>query len=225
MKVAPVVFALLTLCACAPAKVERSQCAQGRTCLHIGNLAEPQTLDPQKITGKQEDHIVGDVMIGLTADDAAGEVMPGVATAWETSRDGLTWTFHLRQSQWSDGTPVTADDFVFGWRRMLDPKTAAEYAYLLYFIEGAQAANEGRAPLERVGVKALDSHTLQVRLLHPVPYLLEMTKHQTLLPAPRHIVERYGDGWTNDHYVSNGPYVIKSWKLGDRIHATKNPRF
>ena len=225
MRGALALLAVLALAACAPAKVEQSACTPGRTCLHIGNLAEPQTLDPQKITGKQEDHIVGDVMMGLTADDMDGNVVPGVATSWETSPDGLTWTFHLRESRWSDGRPVTADDFVFGWRRILDPKTAAEYAYLLYFIEGAQAANEGKAPLERVGVRAFDAHTLQVRLLHPVPYLLEMTKHQTLYPAPRHIVERYGDGWTKDHYVSNGPYTIASWRLGDRIHAVKNPNF
>ncbi len=218
-------MAVLALAACAPAQTQTSACAAGRKCLHFGNLAEPNSIDPQKITGVQEDNIVGNILMGLTTEDAHGEVIPGMATSWETSSDGLTWTFHLREAKWSDGMPVTADDFVFGLGRLLDPATTAEYGYLLYFIEGAQAVNEGKTPLTALGVRALDARTLQIKLNHPAPYLLQLAKHQTMYPAPRHVVEKYGDSWTNEHYVSNGPYTVQSWRLGDRLHASKNPYF
>jgi oligopeptide transport system substrate-binding protein len=219
-----ILAAMLVLVGCSP-KASTAACAPGRTCLRMGNVADPATIDPQKINGVEEDNIVGSAMMGLTTEDVNGNVIPGIATRWETSPDGLIWSFHLRDAKWSDGFPVTADDFVFGLRRLLDPKTVAEYGYLLYFIQGAQAVNEGKAPLEALGVTALDAHTLQIKLLHPAPYLLQLTKHQTMYPAPRHIVERYGETWTKDHYVSDGPYVIQTWKLGDYIHATKNPLF
>ena len=225
MKRVGLIFAALLALAGCSQTASTAACAPGRTCLRMGNGVDPQTIDPQKITGVEEDNIVGSAMMGLTTEDVNGGVIPGIATSWETSADGLTWTFHLRDAKWSDGVPVTADDFVFGLRRLLDPKTAAEYAYLLYFIKNAQPVNEGKAPLETLGVTALDPRTLQIKLLHPAPYLLQLTKHQTMYPAPRHIVERYGEDWTKDHYVSDGPYVIQTWKLGDYIHAAKNPLF
>jgi len=110
-------------------------------------------------------------------------------------------------------------------RRLLDPDTAAEYAWMLYPVSGAREANEGKAPLETVGIEAPDPRTVRITLLHPVPYMLELAKHMTMYPAPRHVVERHGDGWTRDHYVSNGPYRLVSWRLGDRIHLTRNARF
>ena len=97
----------------------------GQVVLNRGNGAEPASLDPHLVTANWEDDIVGDMMMGLTTQDAKGQPIPGAAERWETSTDGLTWTFHLRDHQWSDGEPVTANDFVFAWRRILDPKTAA----------------------------------------------------------------------------------------------------
>ncbi len=218
--------ALLALSACKPEKPLRAACPARQLCLEYGNTSEPVSLDPPKTTGTWEDHIMGDTTIGLTQSDAAGRPIPGMATSWDVSPDGLVWTFHLRQALWSDGVPVTADDFVFSLRRLMDPKTASEYAYLLYFIQNAQAVNEGRAPLSALGVKALDDHTLQISLIHPVPYLPQVAKHQTFYPTPRHVIEKWGDAWSKpEHYVSNGPYKLAYWGFGDHVTVVRNPLF
>ncbi|MGA0606293.1 peptide ABC transporter substrate-binding protein [Phenylobacterium sp. VNQ135] len=207
-------------------KVRRPACPAGQVCLEYGNNTEPATLDPQKSNLVDEASVIGDLMMGLTTDAPDGTPVPGMATHWETTADGLVWTFHLREAKWSDGRPVTADDFVFGLRRTLDPKTASIYAYLLYVIENGQAVNEGKAPLEALGVRALDPRTLQIRLIHPAPYLPEIAKHQSFFPAPRHVVEKYGDGWVQPgRYVSNGAFKLAAWRLGDRVTVVKNPHF
>ncbi len=142
-----------------------------------GNAAEPHTLDPLMSSGVQEFEIIGDLITGLMAHDPDGKPIPGMATHWETSADGLTWTFHLREAQWSDGQKVTAEDFVFSWRRLLDPDTAASYSYFLYLVENAQAINAGKLPGTALGVRAVDAHTFEIKLIHPAPYLLEMLTH------------------------------------------------
>lgn len=187
----------------------------------------PATLDPQKANLVSEAWVIGDLMMGLTTEGPDAAPVPGIATRWETSPDGLVWTFHLRHdARWSDGVPVTADDFVFGLRRVLDPKTASIYAYLVYVIKNGQAVNEGKAPPQALGAKALDPYTLQLTLEHPAPYLPELTKHQSFYPAPEHAVEKYGDGWVKPGiYVSDGPYKLVSWRLGDRITLVRNPYF
>jgi len=217
---------LLALAGCGPQKAVRPPCPAGQVCLHLGNGAEPLTLDPAKATGAWESRVIGDMIMGLTQEAPDGSPVPGMAASWETSSDGLVWTFHLRNAQWSDGEPVTADDFVFGLRRALDPKTASDYASLLYLLKNAEPVNAGKAPLTALGARALDARTLQLTLEHPAPYLAELAKHQTMYPEPRHVVERWGDDWVKPgHYVSNGPYVLKAWKLGDHIEVAKNPRF
>ena len=214
---------VLTACQGAP---QRPACPTGKVCLEYGNNAEPQTLDPHKANLIDEGAIIGDLIMGLTTDAPDATPVPGVATHWETSADGLVWTFHLRPSKWSDGVPVTADDFVFGIGRTLDPKTASIYAYLLYVIKGGQAVNEGKAPLTSLGVRALDPLTVEITLEHPAPYLPELTKHQSFFPAPRHVVEKLGDAWVQPgKYVSNGPFKLTAWKLGDKITVEKNPWF
>ena len=191
-----------------------------------GNGTEPATLDPHTSTGVWEDRIQSDLFMGLTQSAADGSTMPGVAERWEVSADGLTWTFHLRESYWSDGVPVTADDFVFSLRRVLDPKTASEYASLIFIIKGGQAINEGKAPLESLGVRALDPRTLQIELNNPAAFLPELTKHHILYPVPKHVVEREGPSWVRPgKMVSNGPYMLVDWKLGDHLKTVKNPRF
>jgi oligopeptide transport system substrate-binding protein len=214
------------LMACGPNAPQRPACPAGQTCLEFGNGAEPLTLDPNKSLGTVEHQILADEMIGLTQNNAAGQPVPGMATRWEVSPDGLTWTFHLRDAVWSDGVPVTADDFVFSFRRLLAPQTAGEYSSLIYFIRNAEAVNQGKAPKEALGARAVDAHTLELRLEHPAPYLPQVAAHTTMNPVPRHMVERYGDAWARpEHYVSNGPFRIVSWALGDHIRAVKNPRF
>jgi len=218
--------AAAVLAACGAAKPTRPVCPVNQTCLLIGNGSEPISLDPHKITGTWEDRIVSDVIVGLVQDDAEGNSIPGMAERWITSPDGLTWTFYLRDATWSDGVPVTADDFVFSLRRILAPQTASEYASLLYLIKNAQAVNVGKAPGTALGVRALGPKTLEITLEHPAPYLPELAKHQTMYPVPKHMVEKYGDGWSRpDRFVGNGPFRIVAWRLGDYVKAVKNPRF
>jgi oligopeptide transport system substrate-binding protein len=215
------------LAGCGARQAIRAPCPAGQLCLEYGNGSEPISLDPPKTTGTWESRILGDLFMGLTQDDPEGNAIPGMAKSWTVSPDGKTWTFHLRDdAKWSDGVPVTADDFVFGLRRLMDPKTASDYAYLLYFIHNAQPVSEGKAPLEALGVRALDPHTLEMTLDHPAPYLPEILKHQITFPVPKHVIERWGDAWVQpEHYVSNGPYKLVYWKLGDRIKAVRNPYF
>lgn len=220
---AAVALALLAGCQGKPA---RPPCPAGKLCLQLGNGNEPVTLDPQKSTGTWEDRILSDVNMGLTQDDPQGNPIPGMAKSWETSDDGLVWTFHLRDAKWSDGEPLTADDFVFSLRRILSPKLASEYSYLLYFIKNAALVNGGKAPPEALGAKALDAHTLQLTLEHPAPYLPEIAKHTTMMPVPKHVVERWGDAWVQPaHYVGNGPFKLVSWRLGDYVRVVRNPYF
>ena len=216
---------VLVVAGCSKAP-SRPPCPAGQVCLQAGNGSEPVSLDPHKITGTWEDRIVSDLMVGLTQADAAGNAIPGMAERWTTSPDGKTWTFYLRDAVWSDGVPVTAEDFVFALRRIMQPETASEYASLLYFIKNAQPVNEGKAPKEALGARAVSPKVLEIVLEHPAPYILELAKHQTMLPVPKHVVEKWGDAWSQPaHYVSNGPYLLRAWRLGDRVSLAKNPRF
>jgi len=219
-------LAALALAGCQD-KPHRPACPAGRQCLEFGLDAEPATLDPHRSNLVEESWVIGDLMEGLTTEGPDGNPIPGGATSWETSPDGLVWTFHLRKNaRWSDGTPVTADDYVYGLQRVLDPKIASIYAYLVYIIKGGQAESERGAPPSSIGAKALDPYTLQLTLEHPAPYLLELTKHASFYPVPKHVVERYGDNWVAPgHYVSNGPFKLVSWRLGDHIEITKNPLY
>ena len=191
-----------------------------------GNVAEPESLDPSLIQATWEDWIAGDLLVGLMTYAADGKVIPGMATSWSTSADGLVWTFQLRQAQWSDGKPVTAGDFVFSWQRTLNPKTASPYSYFLYPIKNARAANAGKMPLSAIGVHAIDDHALEITLEHPVPYLLQMLVHNSMYPVPRHVVEAKGKTWARPgNYVSNGAYTLTEWVPNDHVTLVKNPLF
>ena len=204
----------------------RAACAVGKLCLDYGNSGELTSLDPHLIADVWENRVITSFLVGLTDTRAEGTPGPGIATSWETTPDGLTWTFHLRRAQWSDGTPVTAQDFVYSWRRMLDPKTAAQDAYQAYPIKNAQAVSEGKAPLTALGVRAIDPATLEVTLEHPTPMLPVLTASPFLAPVPRWVVEKWGSAWAQPaHFVADGPYIPAEWKLGDHILAVKNPRF
>jgi oligopeptide transport system substrate-binding protein len=196
--------------------------ARAETVLNRGNGAEPDTLDPAQAGTVMEANILGDLMVGLTTLDAAAKPIPGMAERWETSRDGLTWTFHLRSARWSDGTAVTAKDFVAAWQRLLDPKTGARAAQLLWIVKNGQTISAGRLPPETLGIAAPDSATLTVHLEHPAPYLPELLTQPAALPLPPAAIR---NGVRTNGYVSNGPYVLKSWVPNDRVTLAKNPRF
>lgn len=217
----------VALAGCGGGKVQRPACPAGQVCIEYGNNTEPATLDPQKANLVDEFTIIGDLIVGLTTDGPDASPVPAMATSWETSPDGLVWTFHLRRdARWSDGVPVTADDFVYAYRRILAPETASIYAYLVYVLKNGQAVNEGKAKGEALGARALDPYTLELTLEHPAAYMPELAKHQSFFPAPKHVIEKYGDDWVKPgHFVGNGPFNLVSWRLGDRIQVTKNPRF
>ncbi len=194
--------------------------------LHRGNGAEPKGLDPHQASGDPENHILGDMFIGLYTEDVDGHTILGAAEKVDTSEDGLRWTFTLRDHKWSDGTPVTAADFVFAYRRALDPKTACEYASILYPVKNAERVNKGELPIEQLGVSAPDPKTFVIELAHPAPYLPEMMTHYTTFPIPKHVVEKAGSDWTKAGVmVSNGPYMLVERRPYDRIKLVKNPYF
>lgn len=195
--------------------------------LHIGNGGEPLTLDPHRYNLALEEKILVNLFEGLTAHDAEGRVGPGAAESWQVSDDGLVWTFHLRESgRWSDGEPVTAEDFAFAFRRLLAPETAASLAYFLYAIDGAEAVNAGRAPPEQLGVRAVDARTLDIRLAQPFPFLAERLVYPTGFPVPRHVLAKHGAAWVKPgNMVGNGAYLLEEWVPQGYVRLRRNPRF
>ncbi|TRO96560.1 peptide ABC transporter substrate-binding protein [Glycocaulis profundi] len=194
--------------------------------LHRGNLAEPLSLDPHRANGVWENNIIGDMFIGLFTEAADGETVPGMAESWETSEDGLTWTFTLREAYWSDGEPVTAHDFEFAFRRIMNPETLAQYASVLYPIRNAIEVNRGEMEPEELGVRAEDDRTLVVELAHPAPFLPTLFAHYTSFPVPRHVVEVYGDAWIQPgNMVTNGAYTLVQWRTNNFVHVERNERF
>lgn len=194
--------------------------------LRRGNGGEPDSLDPAFAGTQWEDNIVGDLMVGLTTLNAAAKPMPGMAESWETTKDGLTWTFHLRKAQWSDGVPVTANDFVFAFRRLVNPATHSRYAANLWVLKNAAAVSAGSQPPTALGVAAPKPDTVVLTLASPAPYLPELLAHITASPVPVHLLARAGAAWARPGtYVGNGPYVLKEWRPNDHITLVHNPRF
>jgi oligopeptide transport system substrate-binding protein len=196
--------------------------ARAETILNRGNGAEPDTLDPAFASTAAETNILGDMMVGLTTLDAAARPVPGIADHWETSRDDLTWTFHLRRARWSDGSSVTAQDFISAWRRLLDPKTAARAAANLWIIKNARAVTAGRLPVTALGVGAPDPATVVITLENPAPWLPELLTQPCALPLPPAALK---SGPHPNNYVSDGPYRLKSWNPNDHITLIKNSDF
>lgn len=195
--------------------------------LRRGISAKVDTLDPHRSSAAWENVVIGDMIVGLMQTGPNGEVIPGVAESWELDDSNLVWTFKLREDVvWSDGVPLTANDFVYALRRIQDPALAAQYSSLLYIIKNAEAVNNGELPGEEMGVRALDDNTLEITLKEPAPYLLEMLTHYTTYPVPQHIVEQYGEDWVDpDNIEVNGPYKLMFWQTGNQIVADKNPLF
>jgi len=157
----------------------------------------------------------------------AGNVVPGVATDWTVSEDGTAYTFNLREdARWSNGDPVTADDFVYSLRRIMDPATGAKYATVLYPIENAEAVNKGEMEPAELGVEAVDEKTLRISLESPTPYFLELLTHQTALPVHPPSVEEHGADFVDpENMVTNGAYVLVSYTPNDRLVMEKSDTF
>ncbi|TPW30255.1 peptide ABC transporter substrate-binding protein [Pararhizobium mangrovi] len=201
--------------------------ASAETVYNRGNDTDPTTLDIDKTTTVAEANLSRDLYEGLVVYDANAKVVPGVAKSWDVSDDGKTYTFHLRDdAKWSNGDPVKASDFVFAFRRLENPKTAATYANIQYVIKNAEAVNKGDMPPEKLGVKAIDDHTLEIDLENPTPYFLELLTHQTALPLHQKSVEKYGSDFTKPgNLVTDGAYKLKSFTPNEKIVMVKNDNY
>lgn len=205
-----------------------SQSVQAET-LDIGVMGELASFDTSQVSGGVwESQVLMDVFEGLFKKSPEGELLPGMATDYEVSEDGLVYTFQMREGAvWSDGEPVTAEDFVVGWRQLLNPANASKYAYMLYPIANAEAVNLGEVPLEALGVEALDNgRTLRVELNQPTPYFTQLLTHYTAYPQPAHLVEEHGRGWVDlDHIASNGAFHPVEWISQSTITTEKSPTY
>ena len=195
--------------------------------LRLGNGPEPETLDPHRAEGVSTANILRDLYEGLTALGADGQAIPAAAASWEVSADGLGYTFHLRpQARWSNGDPLTAEDFAAGLRRSADPATASRYAQLLSPIENADAVSEGRLPPERLGVAAPDPLTLRIRLRGPAPYFPAVLAHPAAFPLHRPSLLQYGRDFARPgHLVSNGAYRLENWVVQSQVTLVRNPAY
>ncbi len=204
----------------------RAFAAEERT-LRRGNRYEPATLDPHLVNTSYELASVGDLFEGLVTYAAAGEPVPGAAASWTVSPDGKRYTFTLRPNlAWSDGVAITSDDAVYSFRRLMNPKTAATFAPLLYVLANGRAVNMGAMPLEALGVSAPDPMTVVVELNAPAPYLPQILASAYASLVPRHVIAARGDTWTRPGVmVSNGAFTLEIWQPQNRIVLGHNPKF
>ncbi len=186
------------------------------------------TIDPQLIEETAGGHVARQVFEGLLTQNADGTLRPGVATEW-SSDDNRVWTFTLRDdARWSNGEPVTAQDFVYAWRRAADPATASEYAWYVELTQMQNAAEivAGEMEPSELGVRAVDDHTLEVTLNQPLPYFPQMAVHYTLMPTPQATIEAFGSDWTApENIVSNGAYVLTDIAVNEFFRLEKNPEY
>lgn len=188
--------------------------------------AEIEAVDPSHIESWAANTVGLDLFEGLTRIDATGAIVPGVARSW-TRTGPDTWRFTLRdEARWSDGQPVTADDFVYAWRRVVDPKTGSKYTVLAEFVKNGKAIVAGEAMPAALGATAIDAHTLEVRTETPAAFFPELTAMASMAPVPRHAVEQAPERWAKPGgLIGNGAYVLADWQPNNRIVLLKNARY
>ena len=201
---------------------------EGSDTIVMNNGTEIQALDPALARGVPEHRVLNAVYEGLTrSDPKTYDPLPGVAERWDISKDGKTYTFHLRDCAWTDGKKVTAQDFVFSWRRILNPSFPSDYAHMLHVVKGAEPYNSKKTsdPLT-VAIEAKDDRTLVVELEHPVPYFPELVTHYAFHPLRKDVIEKHGDAWTRtENIVTNGPFKVKEWRPNEHVLLEKNDAY
>ena len=191
------------------------------------NGSEPETLDPALAEGVPSNNVIRDMFEGLTAIDSSGKVVPGVAESWKQS-DPQTWVFKLRKNaKWSNGDGVTAEDFVYGMRRFVDPATASKYASTYgIFLQNAKEIIDGKKPTSELGVKALDPYTLEIRTPFPAGFLPEVVSNLQLGPVHKATIDKFGKEWTKPaNMVGNGAFTLKEWQVNSKIVLSKSPTY
>ena len=189
--------------------------------------SEPESLDPAVAESVGANNIMRDLFEGLTSTDNSGKVVPGVAESWKQT-DPVTWVFKLRKDAlWSNGLPVTSEDFVYGWRRFMDPKTASTLATTFgVFIQNGMEVAKGLKPPSEVGIKAIDKYTLEIKTSSPVAFMPDFMSNTQFGPAPKATIEKFGRDWTKPaNMVSNGAYVLKDWQVNSKVVLEKNPKY
>lgn len=196
--------------------------AEGSITFNLGS--EPPKMSSILSTDTTSFTILRHVMEGLTILSQTDTVLPGIAESWDISDDALTYTFHLRDAKWSNGDPVTANDFKFAWMTVLNPDTPAGYNYMLYVIKGAQAYNEGKGSADDVAINVIDDKTLEVTLEAVTPYFLDLCAFGTFLPVNEAFYSQYGDQYATeaDNMLYDGPYTMTTWDHESQIVMTKN---
>jgi oligopeptide transport system substrate-binding protein len=192
------------------------------------NLAnEPPSLDWSITTDNASIRVLTNLMEGLTRFDEKLRPVPGLAQSWEVLDEGRRYLFHLNpKARWTDGKPVVAEEFVYSWRRLLDPKNAAEYAYFIYMVKNAEAINSGKMDPKELGIRALDDRTLEVELSTPMVFFPMITTFMVTYPMRRDVVEKFGDNWTEPgNIVTCGPYRMTEWEHEYKLVLERNPLY
>ncbi len=223
-----VLFIILLLCSAAGLFAAGKSEGGGEVTFYMNNGSEPESLDPALISGAPEHRIYMNIFEGLVIyDPKTADVIPGVAESWTISPDGTIYTFKLRNCSWTDGVKITAQTVVDSWLRILDPATAAPYAWFPgMIIKGAAAYNDGSGPREGVAIKAVDERTFQMELVGPIPYALGMLAHYAFAIFPMHAITKYGPAWTlPENFGGNGPFVRKEWRPQEMLILARNPKY
>jgi len=225
---------LLAVAACAlalaatgcGAKTEAKAEASAPKVFRFSYASDIPTLDPQMGNSMPTATVAFHIFDGLTRSDN-GAVKPGIAESWTVSADGITYVFKLRDAKWSDGTAIKAQDFEYGIRRLMDPAAASPYSFLGLLIENADAVNSGKMPVDKLGVKALDDKTVQIRLAYPADYFLGMLSMCQFSATRADLVAQHGKDFaaTPEKNVYNGPFMVQSWAREDRMILVKNPNY
>ena len=201
---------------------------KGGSTFTLNLSTEPASIDPQISTDIAGGSVNDLISEGLLKTDKDGKVVAGLAEKWESTPDGLVWTFHLRNGmKWSNGDPITAKDFKDAWVRALSPETASEYSYMLYPIKNGEAFNTQKAKAEDLGIKVIDDKTLEVTLEAPTPYFDDLVTFKTYMPLNEKFFTEAGEAYFTeaDKTLSSGPYVLKSWTHDSEMKFERNPNY
>ncbi|WP_020405652.1 peptide ABC transporter substrate-binding protein [Hahella ganghwensis] len=194
----------------------------------LNNGAEVTSIDPAKQAAEPAFNLGRDLFEGLAVQDKEGKTLPGIAKSWSANDDNTVYTFKLRRSKWSNGDPLTAHDFVYSWRRLLNPETASPYAWFAAIprIKNSAKIMKGEAGPETLGVRAVDDVTFEVTLEQPVPFFLKLITHPVLVPVHQETIEKYGNAWTQpENIVTNGAFTVSEWKVNEKMVLKRNPYY
>ncbi len=194
----------------------------------LNNGSEVTSIDPAKQGAEPAFNLGRDLFEGLTLQDKEGRTIPGIALSWSANADNTVYTFKLRKSNWSNGEPLTAKDFVYSWQRLIDPATASPYSWFVAIpgIKNSAAIMKGDQPISTLGVRAVDDYTFEVTLDAPVPYFVKLLSHPVLAPVHQATVEKHGTSWTQPkNIVTNGAFTVSDWKVNEKLVMQKNSKY